>query len=343
MSFDEAMAAKARAMFGKRLSEADYLALMQKKSVADIASALKQNDIFAKSLAGINEKAVHRGQLETLLRMNVYHRLKKLLRYSSTDYGHFIYAVVETEEIDLILSCIRWLMNQDVEARNAMIADMPIYIARYLSFDVKKLPDIQSFDELLTLLKTTRYEAIVARYKASAIEEMNYIGLEHELRVHYYDTVLEVVSAYKNVGEGMKQIVLARVELDNIALIYRLKKYFKVPSERIKKMMTHRYYLFTPKQIDELIEVCTSEEVIEKLQKKYKRYAHGIPFTTIEHYTGEIRYHMNRQYIETCTSPQLVLLSYLILSRLEIQNVIDIMEGVAYGIGVERMKALLVF
>ena len=343
MSVDEAMVVKARAMFGKRLTEADYLALMQKKSVADIAAALKQNALFAESLTGVNEKAVHRGQLETLLRMNVYHRLKRLLRYSSVDYGNFIYAVVETEEINLILSCVRWLMNQDVEARSAMIADMPIYIDRYLSFDVKKLPDVQSFDELLTLLKGTRYEAIVMKYKASSAEEINYIGLEHELRVNYYDTVMEVVSAYKGAGEGMRQIVLARIELDNIALIYRLKKYFKVPAAGIKAMVTHRYCLFTPKQIEALIDECTAEEIPAQLQKKYRRYAQDIRFTTIEQYTSRLRYRMNRQYMETCTLPQMVLFSYLILSRLEIQNVIDIMEGVAYGVGIERMKALLVY
>ena len=134
---------------------------------------------------------------------------------------------------------------------------------------------MQSFDELLTLLKGTRYEAIVMKYKASSAEEINYIGLEHELRVNYYDTVMEVVSAYKGAGEGMRQIVLARIELDNIALIYRLKKYFKVPAAGIKAMVTHRYCLFTPKQIEALIDECTAEEIpAQALCAGYSLYDH---------------------------------------------------------------------
>ena len=183
MSSDMAMAAKARAMFGERMKEPDYLALMQKKSVAEIAGALKRGSVFSEALAGVNEKAVHAGQLEALVRMDVYRRLQKLLRYSEGDYGRFIYAAVETEEIDLILSSIRWFTQKDSEARSSMIADMPIYIGHYLSFDVKKLPEVTNFSDLIKVLKGTRYERIVRKYETKDMAQINYIGLEHELAV----------------------------------------------------------------------------------------------------------------------------------------------------------------
>ena len=83
MNNDGAMVAKARAMFGERLGAGDYEALLQKKNIADIVAFLKTDKLFEHTLEGVNEKAVHRGQLEVLLRLNVYDRLRKLLRYGS--------------------------------------------------------------------------------------------------------------------------------------------------------------------------------------------------------------------------------------------------------------------
>lgn len=343
MSSDLAMAVKARAMFGARMKEPEYLALMQKKSVAEIAGALKRDSVFSEILAGVNEKAIHTGQLEALLRMDVYRRLQKLLRYSEDDYGKFIYAAVETEEIDLILCSIRWLTQKDSEARSSMIADMPIYISHYLSFDVKKLPEVTSFSDLIKVLKGTRYERIVRKYETKDMGQINYIGLEHELMLNYYETVMDVVSGYGRAGNDMMPIVKARIELDNIAMIYRLKKYFHAPADQIRPLITHTMYLFNERGMEDLIRSGTAEQVIEKLEKKYHRYVQNVKFNNIEHYTGMIRYRMNSHFMETSTEPKLVLLSYLLLSRIEIQNVVNIVEGVSYGVGVEHIKPMLVY
>ncbi len=343
MSSDMAMAVKARAMFGARMKEADYNALMQKKSVPEVAAALKRGPVFSEILAGVNEKAVHTGQLEALVRMDVYRRLQKLLRYSEGDYGKFIYAAVETEEIDLILSSIRWFTQKDAEARSAMIADMPIYISHYLCFDVKKLPEVTNFDDLIKILKGTRYERIVRKYETKDFSQINYIGLEHELMQNYYETVMDVVSGYGRAGIDMMAIVKARIELDNIAMIYRLKKYFRAAPDQIRPMITHTTYLFNDREMEDLISSSTADQVIEKMQKKYHRYVKNVKFSSIEHYTGMIRYHMNYHFLENSTEPKLVLLSYLLLSRIEIQNVVNIIEGVSYGIGADHMKPMLVY
>ncbi len=343
MSSDMAMAVKARAMFGERMKEPEYITLMQKKSVAEIAAALKRDPRFSEILSGVNEKAVHAGQLEALVRMDVYRRLKKLLRYSEGDYGKFIYAAVETEEIDLILSSIRWFTQKDTEARSAMIADMPIYIGHYLCFDVKKLPDVTNFDDLIKVLKGTRYERIIRKYQTNDFSQINYIGLEHELQLNYYETVMDVVSGYGRAGTEMMAIVKARIELDNVAMIYRLKKYFHAPPEQIRPLITHTMYLFNEREIEDLISSSTADQVVEKLEKKYHRYVKNVKFSSIEHFTGMIRYHMNYHYLENSTEPKLVLLSYLLLSRIEIQNVVNIIEGVSYGIGPDHMKPMLVY
>ena len=47
-----AMATKAKAMFGKRLTALDYQQLLQKKSIPEIASYLKNETLFREALEG---------------------------------------------------------------------------------------------------------------------------------------------------------------------------------------------------------------------------------------------------------------------------------------------------
>lgn len=345
MSSDGALAAKARAMFGARLKEEDYISLMEKKSVPEIAYTLKHDSPFSTVLEDVNDKAVHRGQLESLVRMDIFRRLRKLSRYTDSDGRKFISVGVMDTEAQMILICIRSFMQDDPEIRESMITSMPLYIEQYLSFDIRKLSDVNSFDELLEVLKGTQYEKIIRRYRADTMEEIDYVGLDHELKNSMYETVLDMIEKYTrgSAEEEMKRIFLARVELDNLAVIYRLKKYFNTSPDKIRSLMTRRYCMFHPNEIDDLIDNCSADEVVERLQKKYHRYASGIRFTDIETFTGRIRFNMNYNFIEYYTEPSLVLLAYMLLSQTEIQNVINIIEGVRYGVGIDRIRTLLIY
>jgi V/A-type H+-transporting ATPase subunit C len=345
MSSDEAMAVKARAMFGKRLTESDYQNLLQKKTVPEIASALKGYPLFAETLEGINEKSIHRGQLEALLRMDAYYRLQRLTVYGGPNDGKFFYIVVMNTETRLILSCIRAFMRKDDEIRNAIIGRIPVYAEQYFSFDVKKLIDVNNYDELEELLKGTRFYSIVKKYRAEKLEDIDFIGMEHAFRISNFKNTQELIDEYSDgdARDQMRKITRAKAELDNIAVIYRLKRYFNASSGKIQSLIMPEYCLFTAKEMRDMICDCTADEVVECLQKKYHRYAKGVEFIDIEHYTGTIRYNLNHHFIEYYTEASLVLLSYMVLAEIEIQNVINIIEGVRYGVSPDRIKTLLVY
>ena len=43
------------------------------------------------------------------------------------------------------------------------------------------------------------------------------------------------------------------------------------------------------------------------------------------------------------TNADIVLVAYMVLSEVEIQNVIDIIEGVRYGIAADKISRLLIY
>ena len=74
--------AKARSMHGEALSEEMYQELLHKKSVAEIAGYLKHETSYAAALKDVRENNIHRGQLESILRQEIFKKTMKLYRYA---------------------------------------------------------------------------------------------------------------------------------------------------------------------------------------------------------------------------------------------------------------------
>lgn len=345
MSSDGAMAAKARAMFGERLNADAYAALLQKKSLAEIVAYLKTNTLYKHALEGVNEKAIHRGQLEVLLRRSMYERLQKLLRYGSDADGKFLVAAVMTTEIEMILRCIRVLMNPESDERAEMIAEMPMYISHYMSFDIGKLAEITSYDDLLAFLKNTRYYDILRRYRKDNLMEIDAISLEHDLRDAYYQHMIVLANSDTRGDERQQvlKLVSMRAELEAVSIIYRLKKYFQAAPAVIERTVVIRSCLFKEAEIRRMIKEDTADEVLAALRRKYHFYTKGANPQNIDRYIERIVYNIYYTMIETDTRSNLILLSYMNLSQIEIHNVINICEGVRYHISNDRIRALLVY
>lgn len=343
---NNALTAKARAMFGKRLKEEDYKNLLGKKAVSDIATYLKTNTYFEKCLWGINDKAIHRGQLEVLLRTDIFNRLSRLILYADDSANNFIRIAIMDTEIDILLMIIRGLSQPAEERRHQAIVNLPIYAEKFMSFDVKALTEVKDIKELQTVVQKTPYFNVLLKYVDNTLEDIDFVALEHELRLCYFRLALASLENVSPTSDAykMKQIILSRVELDNISIIYRLKKYFSASPNRIKMLISDYYSFFSKNELYDMIDHCSADEIIEKLQQsRYARYLDDAKFTYIEHYTKLLSYKLCYRFIEMYKDANMVLLAYLFVSEIEIQNVIDIIEGVRYNVGADKIKPLLIY
>ncbi len=338
-----AMSAKAKAMLSKKLTASDYQILLQKKSVSEVASFLKNNTYFKDVLDGINEGSIHRGQLETLVRMDLYNRISRLLRYSDKKEEEFYRLIVSQSEISIIVDCIRSFHTND---KTIMISKMPTYIQGKISFNLKDLSKADNFDELLGVLKNTKYYDIIKKYRTVNMDEFDYVGLEHDLNNFHFERVFEVVNRNYS-GTARKQILevyLAEIELDNIAKIYRLKKYFNVGPNQIKSLIIPKYLYFSPREIEDIILNKKADDIFNVLANSpYKNYLSNKNFMYIEYHTKSIFYNYNKRNISFSNNTDLVLLSYVFISKIEIQNIVDIIEGIRYRVAPDKISRLLIY
>lgn len=338
-----ALTAKAKAMYGERLRPEEYQTLLQKKSVAEVASYLKNETYFRDILAGINEKSIHRGQLETLLRQGLFARFSALMRYTTaTTTGFYRYGIIENE-IHEILNCIQTFENND---KVMFIAKLPVYIEKETTFKLSDLAKAHSFSELMDVLKNTDYEKVLRPFCTASIDEFDYAACESALRNYYFDTVLKMIKKgfTGRQRKDIEEIFLTQVELENVTKIYRLKKYFNATVDHINELVSPIHIHFTKADLKYLIEQCSADEMIAYIEKtQYGKYFQSHRFVDIENFTKNIMFNINKHYLCFHSNSDIVLLAYMTLSEMEVQNLVDIIEGIRYKIAPEKIQRLLIY
>lgn len=338
-----AMAAKAKAMYGKHLKSDDYTELLRKKTVQEIAGYLKNETAFKSVLKGINEFSIHRGHLEMLIRQTFYLDFLELIRYGQSKKDHFYEYGVLMIEIKQILMSIRLLSETD---KTNQIAQLPIFANRMISFDVEELIKVNTFDELLSVLKNTPYYLILKPLKPRSVLDIDYANFEIVLKAYYYKRVYEIIEQ-EFTGKDKKDIrdlFDTQIELENITKIYRLKKYYNASPSEIKKVLNPTYKRISKNDLDEWIDTLDAQAFLHAVNKN----AYDIPtdakeFQYIEYQTDAIMFDLNKRLMRFSTNPNIILVSYLSLLDIEIRNIIDIIEGIRYKVENDKIAKLLIY
>ncbi len=343
MSSTQALAAKAKAMYGAHLTKSDYEELLRKRSVQEIAGYLKNETHYDKILEGINESSIHRGYLEVLIRQRLFFDFVQLIRYGETQNHKFYQYGILQIEIKQILMTLRFLKETE---KGGQISQLPLFANKMTSFDLQRLVNVNSYDELLSTLKDTPYHKILLPLKPKANEELDYTACEIALNGYYHKEVLSYIEKeFSGVAkEQVLDVFNTQIELDNITKIYRLKKYYKSSPEDIIKVLHPTYVKIPRKILHKWVETKSADEFIEALSTTaYKSSINRKDFVYIEYHMDSIMYNINKHFIRFATDPNVVMIAYMNLLEIETRNIIDIIEGVRYKVETDKIAKLLIY
>lgn len=338
-----AVASKAKAMYGRRLTDKDYDELVRKRSVAEIAGYLKSNTLYSSTLRDIHELTIHRGQLEQLLHRNLFERAMKLFHYAGKKNMDFYQFNLQHIEIDEILSRIRMINNQNFDQA---VTDMPLYLDRYTKLDLVALTKARTYDDLLALCeKTFLYKTLVSCKPAKG-EAIDYTKCENELEKAYYEHVFHIIQKTFRGKRKQKLIDIfgTKVELSNITKIYRYKKFFQPPVEVIRDSLIPVKCRLSDQVIENMLMAPTAEQVLKILESSpYQFYVDDEEFVFIEYYGEKIKYNLAHRFMHFSNDAPIVFYSYYQLAELEIENLINIIEGVRYGVSADEIEKMLIY
>lgn len=336
-----ALCAKAKAMYGGRLSQGEYLDLVRKQSIGDVISYLKAQTSYAEALKDINGRHAHRQQVEDCLNSEYYRRCARLMKYADKSSQEFYMFEIVGVEIDLIMNKMYSLKAKE---KISFDLSIPEYLAKKTSFNIYGLINIESFDDLVKYLQKTRYYKVLKTIDFQVPADLNDIYIQ--LQRLYYENIVSIIKSHfkGKVQKDLLNILYTSIELKNITKIYRYKEYFHETEEQIKRSLFLEYSRLPKSIIDQLLKATSSKDVLAILaNSSYRLYFDEKEYNYIEYCAEKIKYNIARRYMRFSNSAPLVYMTYCILQRIEIDNLKHIVEGIRYNQDASKIEANLIY
>lgn len=333
--------AKARAKYGQRLTPRNYKDMVALRSVGDVAAYLKTHTHFSAALAGVQESAIHRGNLEKLLQQSNLTESQQLCRFEESVGEHLFEYIVMRREIDELCRFIRYLAAGRPEE---YILDLSYSFNSFTRLDLLALPKMRSFGELAQALKGTKYERVVRPF----VEDPAYRNIdlvESAFTQFLYKETFRMLE--KNFSgptrEELHYILSLEAELSNIRRILRAKKYYGGSRESLLTHMLPHACLLSSRQMEGLLAAESDQQALSLLRSsRYGRYTARFDPAEIDGFARRVLQDVCQRKIHFSTHPAVVMACYFRHAEVEVDNVTNIIEGIRYGLPPDRISALLI-
>ena len=336
-----AILAKARAMYGRRLTEDDYSQLMDCHTVGEVASYLKNRTSYSEALINVNENDVHRGQLEPILRQGIYTDIFRLSRYAKDKSMSFMEFVISEMEIEQIIMCLTHINMGKAEE---FVYKLPLSLDKYTKISFKKLAAVRSYDDMFEALAGSRYVAVLKKNRPAENERINIALIESELYNMNYAFVIGAMDSAKDAGDKneLKNLLSSLLDFRNASRILRLKKYFGMSAAEIKPLLIP-YGRLSQRTIDELCAASSLTEAEGLINSTYLGKAISkLDRDDRDQMADAMIHDYCRHHLRLSPNPTIVMISYVYLKEIELNNVVNIIEATRYGLSPEEKSLLLV-
>lgn len=332
-----AVLAKARAMYADALTREDYTRLAACRTVGEAANYLKTHTAYGDVISSLQNVKFHRARLEATLKRYMLERAGSLCSFEKALGQPMHQILLHQYEMDYILLCADYL---DADSVGVYSIEVPAYLKKHSKLDSVALERARTPEALAAALQGTPYaaavETVVNGQTAFSVQI-----LENALYASFDRQAAEIIR--KNFRGKEREELLdcfrLRADVKRIESLYRLKKYFPQSSGGF---FDTAQTAFTEAQHNALCTAQSADEVLAIL--KSSRYGRYFPSGdgAIEQKTQAMELRINEKNIRFSTYPEVVMLSYIGILENEIRNITHIVEGIRYALPAEEIAAYLV-
>ena len=337
-----AVSAKARSKYGRFLSDRDYQSILACQSVTEVMIYLKSHTHFASALSDVNERDVHRGRLEMLLRQYIFNEFDSLCRYDSGVSEGFSRYVVEKSEVEQI---IRFLVLLNSHSTEKFIFQFPAFLSKHTEIDVNRLAGATDYASFLEALAPTPYYRLLKDFQPNAEGRPPVAEIEMKLYGYIYQNLLTLVLK-KTKGQERDELETLFYTINDYTIfsrILRLKKYYELEPEKIKESLFLRYTHLSPALIDRMCRAETTAEVFDIMQSAGTgRMIGKIGYSYAGDIPPRVKYRLAKKNIRFSVNPSVVMISFMFTAETELMNVISLIEGIRYQVDRKTIRSLLI-
>lgn len=331
---------KARTMYGRRLTGSDYEELLKCRNINEVAGYLKSHTVYKKVFSDIPESGARRGELEVRLKQKVMDEYASLCKYEIEVDHSFSRILIEWEEIQYLLRAVLSL-NSGIHKSSDFHS--PAFLRHNSCLDLQALARARTVDGLKQAVSRTPYEKLLEPFLAEE-GRIDYTALESVLFGHLFSKLLKTVKNHFSGGtqKELRTIIESYLDLSNYVRIVRMKVMYGANAETTRKVLLPSGNV-GKMSLERMLHASTEEEISSIMRKtSIGQIALKEPASYLDQIPRRINYKICRHEMDFSLYPVVVLVSYLILSILEIDNIITIIEGKRYQLAPEEIRKLLI-
>lgn len=322
---------KVRAMEAKLLKEKDFEEISAMKSVPEIVSFLIANTTYRNVLENLDPELIHRGNIEKLLQLSLFHDYTKIYRFCNLEQRKMLRLYLKRYEVDLINYCLRIVINRYREPFD--INYKRTFFDRYSQVSIERMIRCRTTDEVIENLRDTEYYDTLRKLRDGRTATL--FDYDLALNLYYFTSMWRgrKKALRKKELEIFTRECGSKINLLNIQWIYRAKKYFSLEPADIYALLIPIHYKMKTDLIREMVEAGSLEEFGQAVAKtSYARnYTFGSEYT-VEKMYADCLYHL---YLADRRSDPYSIASvntYLFLKEQELEKLTTAMECVRYGV-----------
>ena len=335
---------KARGMFAKGISMAEYEELMRRRTVPEVAAQLKRHPYFKESLATLSILDPHRGQLEELLKMDIFLKYEALAHYdvSPTSFSSYFLNECELEEIIKIIHFL------SIGAAGGYINQMPSYLKGKTRIDLFQLAQVRNYADLLEALRPTVYYRVLKERFDADPDLKDFPLIEATLYRRYYEEVFTLIEKSFSGRDAalVRNLFTLEAEIYNMAVVLRIKTFFSTiySPEEIRQLLMPYHYRVSRQKLDAILEA-NSREALLAIYTEFPAFKNPDPdhpdFFRMA--ANQSLYNYAKHLLHLTSSPSAAIAAFLTLAKLNRENIVNVIEGTRYGLSPEMIRPLLFY
>ncbi len=329
--------AKLKAMKGKLVTRAEYEGLIKTGSVGEYTKRISRHQVYAKVINNADSDTLSRHVIEQKLTLTLYDDFMRIYGFiGDTRIRQYLDAFFLTYEFNIIKQCI--CMLYDKREFTYSLDELKIIFGHFLKIDPSVLLKSRTLPEFIASLKDTPIYAVLSSTK----DTESVFEMEMQLDLFYYMNLWKIQKRYldKKNYKLMTNIKGTEIDLRNIVWIYRLKKYYDIPAEKIVAFLIPITYRLSSDELMTMTQTKSVDELMERVAKtKYAKL-----FESFDHIEDVLVTHMRKLYKKyTLTNPHSVvpIAGYIYEKENEIRNLVTILESERYGLGASEIMEII--
>ena len=338
---DNAVLAKAHAMYGKRITQENYNDMLNCRSLGELVNYLKTRTCFSSDFDALPTN-IDSAQIEEILKMSLLKKSEKLCEYQLSAGENFYRYFVVQNDIRQIMIMIRLLIIGKPER---YLASLPPFFNSRTEIDLYELAKVRSYSDLLKALDHTEYQKILKGFRENYAEDGVFVLIENALNKYRFSFLIKSIKHSKDRRKKNEiyELVKYRLDMYTLTSAYRLLSLDSPNKIFVRDFAVSDCTNLTEKNLQAISEAKKAMDIIDIISDSYyKKDFSKVDFKYIENATRNMMVNRQLKGFRYYTNPTAVMLCYLFLAENEVRNIIHIVEAIKYNIPAEKASSVLI-